>query len=722
MRGKFSLGRLRSHSANVDIPSSPDQPVTRLPSHDLPPAAPLSPRTSYDTTSSTLDVQAGLHARYTERRSDDGIHPYANPDLVVSYATGPPPKSPLRPTLQHPGVSRNDSNMTVTENCVSSIIPKPVAKAVPTLETTVSAPSKKRMSHIQGRDISSPVSVHNPLLHPDSPGQQHNDTRHEPVPPLPLGAGAIPGWSDRTINPGFSLISLEEARAQRTRPVPVQPPPPFLDSSPSSGESSATTSFHSNTQENFATPAGASSDLNPLYFPGDSVAAVARSRARSISAGTKAKNALQSFVRQPERRGSENSLATGQTIAKDAGAGPGAKGLKHKKSGFMRLFGNGGKEERPPPVPSVPPQLPPLVPALPEGHPVPRHNPKLSSHRIPVPSLSPSLLEAVAQYEGGDSSSDSHTISRITVSPKRTLPPLSINIGSSPTPVSPPSHGGLTTTTSSQSTIPQSAPPHVSDFPTLKLRPVSTLFSAHFGEHIDVTKLNFDDLDGIGPKETRDDAIRRQQERPRQDSLASGSVSSAPSSASAASFTDSQCMLSPAASSYTSTTGTALTTPTTGGVTSPVGKTGPWSRDRDFGASGRISVDQYSTSPSSSHINSNLAASHVVKDNDATTIRVLQEHLDNTNKMWQKRVWDLESQITELKNEVAELKGAMSEGERPYCNACGGKALASANSSAQSQSLLQPPHQQQAYMNGSGVMNRPRVRTGGSSRFVNGQL
>jgi hypothetical protein len=71
--------------------------------------------------------------------------------------------------------------------------------------------------------------------------------------------------------------------------------------------------------------------------------------------------------------------------------------------------------------------------------------------------------------------------------------------------------------------------------------------------------------------------------------------------------------------------------------------------------------------------------------------------------MWQKRVWELEKQITQLKNEVAELKkGEMHEKGRPF---------------------LLPSHQYQSSVESiGGVMNRPRARTGGSSRFVNGQL
>ncbi|KAF9455052.1 hypothetical protein P691DRAFT_754169 [Macrolepiota fuliginosa MF-IS2] len=719
LRGKFSFGRLRSPSSNVDIPSSPDQSAIRLPSINPVPTTPTSPRASYDTTSSALDVQplpGYNNTRSKERRgslpfSDEDIHPYANPDLVILYTpTEPPPKSPLRATL-HSGVHRNDSNITVSENPVLTSHPDSGTKSTLAPEMPTSA-SKRRVPHIQSKGISPPVTVHNP---PDSPGHQQSDICQEPVPPLPTKANVIPGWTDRTINPGFSLISLEEARAQRTRTAPTYPPP--SSDSTSSEETSATTSFHNATQDTATTLASTFSDLSHSHATNVSIATAARSRARSISTGAKAKNALHSFVapRQPERRGSENGLVTGQATNKDAGGG---KTLKHKKSGFMRLFGNGGKSNDR----DIPP---PPVPVLPEGHgpPIPRHNPKLSSHRIPVPSLSPSLLDAVAQHEG-DSWSES---GKLTLNPKRTPPPpLSINIGSSSPSAStftdPPPRGSfLNASAFDRINSPQSAPPHISDFPTLKLRPVSTLFSAHFGEHIDPTKLNFDE---VGPNETREQAVRRQgNERTRLDSFASG-MSSGPSSASATSFADSHFNSSPIASSYASASGTALTTPTTAAsLMSPIGPIAtPWGRDRDYGASvgtgGRFSVDQHSAA-SSLNTNPNGTGLYVVRENsEATTaIKVLQEHLDNTNKMWQKRVWDLESQIRELKNEVADLKKIRNEGEKTFCETCGERSaeVGGAQSS-------QPQQRSMGHKSGGSVMSRPRARTGSSARFVNGQL
>lgn len=563
---------------------------------------------------------------------------------------------------------------------------------------------------LQARDISSPVHVRVPL--PQDTQQADGDV--EPTSPLPMGMSAIPAWSERGMSHGFTLISLEEARAQRTRLVPIQPH--SLDLS-SDGVSPTVTSFR-HTALKAPTSFNGPAESSQLHVTHSSPAGAAQPRTRSISTGVKAKNVLQSFVgpKQPDRRGSEGGATFGQVPGKDitSASGVSGKNLKHKKSGFMRLFSGSGssgeKEERGSYA------VPPPIPVSPGGIAVPRHNPKLSSHRIPVPSLSPSLLEAVARHEGshlGGLSNDlDQTPSRFDFNDKRIPPPhLSINVGPSSSPTSafstdPTSPGSLFPGTSNRENAPQSAPPHVSDFPALKLRPISTLFSDGLGAELDMAKFS---LDEVGPKEMRRDPMgRTENERPRQHSLASSALSSAPSSAT--SFADSQ--LSPATSSYASMSGTAVTTPTTGGLISPIGFTaGPWGCDygAGTGTDGGLSLGSYST------LSPRTATSHVIVDSDAsTTIRVLQEHLENTNKMWQERVLDLENEINKLKTEVIEWKSRCTTSENSGCCQSCGKDM---------ETPLPPRSQQQVPRgSGSGVMNRPRARTGGSSRFVNGQL
>jgi hypothetical protein len=676
-RGNFILNRFRSRSP-VDT-SFPSQCVIQE-DHSL--ARPLSPpRPSIETTSSTLDIQAGFNPHYLQRRSnDDGFHPYANPDLVKSYTTDTRSEYSHQSLFQPPGVFRHDSTTTVTD-IPSATLSK--SAPPPTQDVPPIPPSKRRMSHINGRDISSPVPIRSTSLSASPPSQPRCDSHPETVPSMP---NTIPGWSERPVNPGFSLISLEEARAQHPRPAPVHPLPSSSGSPPpSSGGTSTVTSLHHTDRE--ASTANVVVDSDALYVSENNGSSIARqSRARSVSAGAKAMNTLQSIVKQPERKDSETSPGAVQSHGKDAGSVSGGRNLKHRKSGFLRLFGSSGKEERPPPVPTIPPQLFTTNSA-------PSESIKPSSYRIPAPNVSPSLLDITPQHDNDGSSGCSGRSNS-----RRLAPSLSINTTHSP--VSPPPRGSSITASPSQTTIPKSAPARTSDFPTLKLRPVSSLFSAHFTDHIDVSKFSFDDFDGPESKTNPKIVLERHQERPRQNSLASGSVSSAITSESGASFADSQYIIHSMASPNASTPATALTTPTTPGVNSP---TSAWHRDRDrFG--GRESIDQYSARPSSSLAGSNVAAlaPHIVVDGEMSTVKILQEHLDSTNKIWQQRVWELEKQITQLKHEVADLKGEMyEEGKQPFI----------------------PSRRHKSSMeSGSGILNRPRARTGGSSRFVNGQL
>lgn len=135
----------------------------------------------------------------------------------------------------------------------------------------------------------------------------------------------------------------------------------------------------------------------------------------------------------------------------------------------MRLF-NGGRDEKdspPPPVPSVQDGVAKYN-AVHQGQP---RTTKISTPRVPVPSFA---------------SFDSQTGS------KHVPPPLVL----SPTSSTSTFASGPNSARSDESILPppprihvdgdgpQSAPAHMSDFPALKLRPVSSLFSTPFGEHV----------------------------------------------------------------------------------------------------------------------------------------------------------------------------------------------------------------------------------------------
>lgn len=202
-----------------------------------------------------------------------------------------------------------------------------------------------------------------------------------------------------------------------------------------------------------------------------------RARGRSISAGAKARSALHIIVGQPK---SENRRDTELPVPPATVPG---KTLKQKKSGFMRLFNAGKAQERDDREEQL---LPPPVPALPE-HAQQRPG-KASVQRIPVPSLSPSLVAAAAAEHDAD---EALWYASLVTSPKRTPPTLSIT--TAPPRASDVSEQFAASTSAAQAyatpwtaadQLPQSAPANVSSFNALRLRPMSTLFSAQFGEHI----------------------------------------------------------------------------------------------------------------------------------------------------------------------------------------------------------------------------------------------
>ncbi|KDR85334.1 hypothetical protein GALMADRAFT_218427 [Galerina marginata CBS 339.88] len=590
LRSKFSLGRLRPDAPTVPLPPSPS--YGRFPtspqhaqSFEIPARSYANPHYSTNNQSNSLT---------------ETMHPYANPDLVVSYAED-------QPMSNYPTPPRNDSNITVTESFSTDSAMKSGVRPTLTPDTsTNSITSKHRASSIQAKDISSPVPVLGPTQRTDAPA---SDSRQDYI---LNGVSNLPGWTERNVIPTFSLISLEEARAQRMRSSTANVPSRL---STSSGASNSSTPF----------PAGENENAHVLQSTDSSPFGnlTSRARGRSISAGAKAKSAIHTFVGQPktERRDSEPAAV----LAQQLGNGSGGKSLKHKKSGFMRLFNASKVQEKdeleresPPPVPSLPGTLFNL--------PVPR-TPKSSGHRIPVPSLSPSLFE-VASVESSNTLLSESNSAKVNLSPQRRTPPsLSINT----------IQQGITSRSSTsavaerpvqmlmntlerpwQADQPQSAPPNISEFPALKLRPVSTLFSAHFTDHI-VTPI-----------------------------------------------------------SRSSTETTDLDTPRS---SSPNGLMSPLTP----GSSIRTSNDQ-------------LLPMSSVSSEEQYVVKSLQEQLVSAKKAWQRHIWELEGQVRDLKTELEEMKAKQGD---EFCDACGRGKKKDAPSSA------------------GGVVNRPRARTGTSSRFGN---
>ncbi|KAJ7169743.1 hypothetical protein C8R46DRAFT_1349732 [Mycena filopes] len=595
----------------ADPPSSP---------YATPPRAPASPRsiTSHRSNApspvsrSTNEYPSFPNKSLTRRATNDSsasqsvysdeMHPYANPDLVVSYADDQlATPAPTRSAFNFPGVARSDSIATVTESLTTvPSLSRSVTGSTLTPDTSAASMSpsqspRSRASTFHGREISSPLPISAPI-------PANNISSPLMAPSLP------PGWTERSASPTFALISLEQARAQRSRSATAQN---------LSISSTSSTPF----------PEAPSADDSPP----SSIAS--RARVRSISTGARAKNALQTIVGgggglpKPERHNSE------PTVAPSGAAG--GKSLKHKKSGFMRLF-NGGraasteKEEK---------YSPPPVPSLSDGYAAynaqQQGGLKLSSHRIPAPQISPSMIQP---------SNSPWDESRVSPTSRPIPPSLSINTGPQSRLRAASAADDFQTRTMpsdlsdrdwQQTDLPQSAPPNVTEFPALKLRPVSTLFSAHFGDHI-VSRRDMMDAPQPG--------------------------------------------LDADADTLSSTSPSTLVSPITPGL-----------------LLGRASGGGSDKTPMAT-----------ISEDQSAVVQALQEQIASAKKAWQRHIWELEGQVRDLKAEVDALRAG--EGD-VYCEACGrgraGQLPARSGSAAAN-------HEHKPF---SGVVNRPRARTGTAGRF-----
>ena len=356
-------------------------------------------------------------------------HPYANPDLVASYSKESDPFHPQSLGGGYCNITRSDSISTITD--VLSTPPRSnlhlVASASSFLQNSL---PNTRPSTLSAKEISSPVS--SPRTGDLAPSQSVRQPHVMARPPV-MGPNGIPGWMDNPGSPSIQLISLAEAQAQakeRSRSATVSSSVPF--------------------------PA-------PEQSPSPPGSIHARSRARSISAGAKAKSALSNIVGGLPQNSSEPP----------SGAQPSGKLLKHKKSGFMKLF-NGKEKDAIPPVPTLSDvYISQNTPS--QASSTASRAPKISLARVPAPSLSmddvnstdmsatkrtslPPPLKIVTSNHLGEARTapNSHTITPIE------------------SPVSRPPGGNP----------PATAPASTPDFPSLSLRPVSTIFSAHFADHI----------------------------------------------------------------------------------------------------------------------------------------------------------------------------------------------------------------------------------------------
>ncbi|KAI0721333.1 hypothetical protein C8T65DRAFT_735345 [Cerioporus squamosus] len=648
LRDKLSLPRLRSRT-----PSNVGLVDARSPSHASPVSRIATPPHAdvYRDDSSLLgrsSTSSGPQHEYS--------HPYANPDLARLVDDLPLPS----PNQMSFGAIRSDSNATLTDTTPSSSVSQfrsttTFSMTPGTSMTSVNpslndSTSSQRSMGSKSIGISSPMPVDKSALHPDALGKL-NGYSQSPITPAsamsPLARnrdttitmGGINAWENT--GGALKLISLQEAQAQARERARSQTAHPTI-SSPFGGPSR---------------PLVLETDLDPQRVQG---------RARSSSAGGKGR----SVVEPP--RGPGDSPVSGPT-----------RQVNRKKSGFMRLFN--GKERvspssPPPPVPSYPTDA--SAPPPPPQYARPR---QASIHRVPVPSLSPSILGDSVGSDGfssgspadspPESSSGSSSLAsgglreQPQLSARRKVPDLSIVTTSTSmnltvkapytAPLSAGSssdlshHHHLTPTTAvnrqeyrSNGSSPSSAPPSKTDFIGLSVRPMSTLFTRELKE-LAVTE-------GTRPSLEAD-------------------------------------------------TGTPTTATT---AISPLSPDFPGTKSLGYG--GRSSDEK-----SGHHI------SIAQDDRDqSSVIQALQEQILSTRRAWQRQIWELEGQVRDLKAEVEELRAA--DGQSEYCAACGRGGVGHIPSHDDVGNGRTLEGLKKAGVKVGGVVNRPRARTGVGSRFASG--
>jgi hypothetical protein len=418
------------------------------------------------------------------------------------------PASPLRVALKIPDPPKNDSSTSGVVSPTGSLsrshgtsgaVPDAPAGPAPrqSRERTPSRPSV-----LPRKDISSPVALSHPMLKEDDPSSPVVGSHREGKLAITAPNG-LAGWNDQPMSPTFTLISLEEARALRVRSSTKQP---------AAQPANCVTGLEIHLRE--PSEQDAAANRGPSHHQAHVATTSSRPRARSVSAGAKMKSTLNTIVGGTPppvpkiERDSDlyQEWPQAPVIQGSSAASPGKPPLRNKKSGFMRLFNGREKEKErdkeweifPPPV--LDSQASRNDPNGQHAPPPMPQTPKIMQ-RVPVPPLTPSLRSSTSNLHANplsqvDSRPDgSRSSSRPP--PKRT-PPLSINT-SNPSPLQralgsstsnpPPSSRPLTSSSlsvdhASSRFPPQSAPPGSTDFPSLSLRPVSTLFSAHFAEHI----------------------------------------------------------------------------------------------------------------------------------------------------------------------------------------------------------------------------------------------
>ncbi|GJE85750.1 hypothetical protein PsYK624_018290 [Phanerochaete sordida] len=527
-------------------------------------------------------------------------HPYANPDLVTSYPNEPSPTRKLEElhalasaSPLTPSVGRSESSATITESGTVTTMStmsqsRSQGSSVFTPGTSVSSMHGTKESPLSPRPLArkplGPIEIiPNPTVQSRTSDGSAQEVAIYNQPDFPSPSMPHPSWPQSPNPIPIKLISLEEAQAQaRER----------------SRSATAT-----------ATSGAAASPTARTADPGFSQSAMnwTRMRSASSSGNPKGKNSITSASDLQHTP----TLPSVSSLAGAAGAPP--KVVTRKKSGFMRLFNSKEKmPASPPPVPSISADMlsTTTVTVIPSTPSIGTRSRKQSSHRVPVPSLTPSLLVDPEGSSGSSldcseddlspSSANPLPIRERQLSARRNAPGLHI-VTSSPPPTSRSraptlvsgtdgQNGPLSTpqmTTNDRSLLSPADDRPSSDFLALNLRPVSMNFGEFSGQITDPDEFPRPSLD-----------------------------------------TD----------TGTPTTGASVISPRS---PSPICK-----------------LEEYPSDVRS-----------VAEEDQSSVIRVLQGQIISARKAWQHQLWELEGQVRDLKAEVEELRAK--ESTQEYCNTCG---------------------------------------------------
>ncbi|KAL5534341.1 hypothetical protein ACEPAG_803 [Sanghuangporus baumii] len=519
------------------------------------------------------------------------MHPYANPVLLSAYhrSQGKNTFNKEEQDAGHSHVIRNDSVTTLatSEETVT------VTHSSSTLSASLTSTSGMETSTPPTSDFSLVSSASRveilraeQITHEAEKLKEQKRSKRE-TKLGPISAPCLVENGGFPTSTPYNLISLEQAQArarERNR--------------------SATTSAVSFPTSNV-------DDNSPHDFT---------PRARSTSGAGKAKHVLP-LLSVDNKKTVMDDMPSPISPAGNKHPSPigpaGGKVLRPKRSGFMKLFNAREKDK----IPEVPPPLPLIgsrawsqsddTNSLCTARP-----PKISTHRVPVPAVVPP-----PNVNSDDSGS------------KKTGPSLSIKISSPPS-----SHASsqMMHTRKSDSPkalhpptsprMPSSAPADMTEFQSLKLRPVSAFFSKNFAEHL----------------------------------LAEDQRADSPRNADVAS------LISP------------TTVASSDLIPSPV--------NAGFNIAGIADSshgDRFTTGEN---------------EDQSAIIVALKDQIRASRITWQRQIWELEGQIRDLRAEIDDLKSG------DICEVCGrGGSLS-----------------QERKVSNTGVLHRPRAKTGHGARFASG--